>query len=63
MIAWVGVGLYGLVSRCGWWRIGKYIVAGATSYGAWDGDTLIGRYQSADQAKAACEKDFTDLQN
>ena len=53
-IDWRKISPYGLVSTCDRYRIGKAIIDGKAVYGLWDGFDLVGRYQAASEAKAAC---------
>jgi len=55
MLVWRQLSAYGLVSACDRYRIGKAIVNGTAVYSLFDGFNLIGRYQTAGDAKSACE--------
>ena len=47
---------YGLISTCETYRIGKHIIDGKPVYSCFDGKTLLGRYQTGDEAKKAAQK-------
>lgn len=47
---------YGLVSSCERFRIAKAIVGSSTCYSLFDGNTLVFRYASPNQAKAMAEE-------
>lgn len=53
-IEWRQLSPYGLVSTCDRYRIGKAIINGRTVYSLFDGLDLVGRYQTASEAKTAC---------